>query len=54
MQLATSAKGVQTDKGVPVRMVWKAPSTFEASSADVSMKDKPFSAVNAVNQNGTT
>jgi hypothetical protein len=25
-------------------MVWKAPSTFEASSADVSMKDRPFSA----------
>jgi len=32
-------------KGAPVRMVWKALSTFEASSADVSMKDRPFSAV---------
>lgn len=29
---------------LPDRMVWKADSTFEASSADVSMNDKPFSA----------
>ena len=29
----------------PVRMVWNADSTFDASSADVSMKDRPFSAV---------
>ncbi len=31
-------------RGAPVRMVWKADSTFEASSADVSMNDNPFSA----------
>lgn len=30
---------------VPVRMVWKAVSTFEASNADVSMNESPFSAV---------
>lgn len=47
-------KDIQTDKGVPVRMVWKALSTFEASSAEVSMKDKPFSAVEATNQNRMT
>jgi hypothetical protein len=29
----------------PERMVWNAPSTFEASSAEVSMNDNPFSAV---------
>lgn len=29
---------------IPVKMVWKADSTFEASSADVSMNDRPFSA----------
>jgi len=28
----------------PVRMVWNALSTFEASSADVSINDSPFSA----------
>jgi len=28
----------------PLRIVWKAASTFEASSADVSIKDRPFSA----------
>ena len=32
----------------PVRMVWKADSTFEASSAEVSMNDNPFSANLAV------
>ena len=31
----------------PVRMVWKADSTFEASSADVSINDRPFSAVSS-------
>lgn len=31
----------------PVRMVWKADSTFDASSADVSMNDSPFSAARA-------
>lgn len=29
---------------IPVRIVWNAPSTFDASSAEVSMKDSPFSA----------
>lgn len=29
---------------IPVRIVWKAPSTLEASSAEVSMNDNPFSA----------
>ena len=29
---------------LPVRIVWKADSTFDASSADVSMKDRLFSA----------
>ena len=29
----------------PVRILWNAVSTFEASSADVSMNDSPFSAV---------
>ena len=28
-----------------VRIVWKADSTFDASSADVSINDSPFSAV---------
>ena len=32
----------------PVKMVWKADSTFEASSAEVSMNDKPFSAVESM------
>ena len=31
--------------GSPVRMFWKADSTFDASSAEVSMNDSPFSAV---------
>jgi len=31
-------------KDIPLRIVWKAASTLEASSADVSMKDRPFSA----------
>ena len=39
--LTSIAKG----RDVPVRIVWKAASTFEASSADVSMNDKPFSAI---------
>jgi hypothetical protein len=29
---------------VPVRIFWKASSTLEASNADVSMNDNPFSA----------
>lgn len=29
---------------VPVRMLWKADSTFEASNAEVSMNESPFSA----------
>lgn len=32
-------------QNVPVRMVWKADSTFDASSADVSINDRPFSAI---------
>ena len=32
---------------IPVKMFWKAASTFEASSADVSMNDSPFSAIHA-------
>lgn len=35
---------VKTGFDLPVRMVWKADSTFEASRAEVSMKDKLFSA----------
>jgi hypothetical protein len=40
------------DRGnAPVRIVWKADSTFEASSAEVSMNDSPFSAeVRSVSQ----
>ena len=30
---------------VPVKILWKAPSTFEASKAEVSMNDNPFSAI---------
>jgi hypothetical protein len=33
---------------MPVRMVWNAFSTFEASSADVSMNESPFSAEKAL------
>ncbi len=33
----------QVQKHIPVKIVWKADSTFEASSADVSMNDSPFS-----------
>lgn len=32
-------------ESVPVRIVWNADSTFEASNAEVSMNDKPFSAI---------
>jgi len=33
---------------ISVKIVWNAPSTFEASSADVSMNDSPFSVANAL------
>jgi hypothetical protein len=40
-----NSEGVIWEFGIPVRIVWNADSTFEASSADVSMNDSPFSAV---------
>jgi hypothetical protein len=36
--------------GLPVRMFWKASSTFEASSADVSMKERLFSPKESVSK----
>ena len=32
------------EEDVPVGIVWNADSTFEASNAEVSINDKPFSA----------
>lgn len=37
-------KNAKRENNAPVRMVWNALSTFEASSADVSINDSPFSA----------
>ena len=37
-------KNAKRENNGPVRMVWNALSTFEASSADVSINDSPFSA----------
>lgn len=35
------------ERNAPVRMVWKADSTLDASKAEVSMNDRPFSATPA-------
>lgn len=36
---------VDIEINLPVRIVWNAPSTFDASNAEVSMNESPFSAV---------
>jgi hypothetical protein len=42
--LTTSTKAIREGGVIPVRIFWNANSTFEASNADVSINDNPFSA----------